>query len=112
MRELPGGRTAALARVERAAREGRELRCFEVDRPCRAVVEAAGVALAVVGVAGPTTQGDRAVGTVCVAVALPDGATHARTVILPALDRTDVQQRAASVALDFLRRRLAEVAAD
>lgn len=70
------------------------------------------VALAVLGVAGPTTQGGRDVGTMCVAVALPDGDTHARTVVLPALDRTDLQQRGASVALDFLRRRLAEVAAD
>ncbi len=65
------------------------------------------VGLAIVGVAGPTTQGDQAVGTVCLGVVLADGATRSRTVALPALDRADVQQRSATVALDYLRRRLA-----
>ena len=36
------GRDAAVALVQSAAREGRELRGFEVDRACRAVVERAG----------------------------------------------------------------------
>lgn len=65
------------------------------------------IGLAIVGVAGPTTQGDHAVGTVCLGVVLVDGTTRARTVALPALGRVDVQQRSATVALDYLRRRLA-----
>lgn len=36
------GRDAAVALVQSAVRDGRELRGFEVDRACRAVVEAAG----------------------------------------------------------------------
>lgn len=67
------------------------------------------VGLAVVGVAGPTTQGGRAVGTVCVGVALADGTRHAETTVVPALARTAVQQRSATVALDVLCRRLAGV---
>jgi Xaa-Pro aminopeptidase len=41
-RAITAGRDAAIALVEQAAREGRELRGFEVDRACRAVIEAAG----------------------------------------------------------------------
>jgi nicotinamide-nucleotide amidase len=63
--------------------------------------------LGIVGVAGPTTQGGRAVGTVCLSVVLPDGAAHARTVNLPPRARQDMQEFSASIALDFLRRRLA-----
>jgi len=37
-----GGRDAAVALVESAVREGRELRGYEVDRACREVVEQAG----------------------------------------------------------------------
>jgi Xaa-Pro aminopeptidase len=37
-----GGRDAAIDLVQSAARAGRELRGFEVDRSCRAVVERAG----------------------------------------------------------------------
>jgi hypothetical protein len=44
---------------------------------------------------------------VCVAVVLPDGATHTRTVQLPARGRVEAQEFAASTALDHLRRRLA-----
>ena len=65
------------------------------------------VGLAVVGVAGPTTQGGRPVGTVCVGATLPDGGVYARTVELPPRSRTDLQQFSASIALDFLNRRLA-----
>jgi Xaa-Pro aminopeptidase len=39
---IAGGRDAAIALVEQAAREGRELRGFEVDRACRDVIERAG----------------------------------------------------------------------
>jgi nicotinamide-nucleotide amidase len=67
------------------------------------------VGLAVVGVAGPTTQGGRAIGTVCVGAMLPDGGVQARTVELPPRSRTDLQQFSASIALDFLNRRLAAV---
>lgn len=63
------------------------------------------VGLAVVGVAGPTTQGDRPIGTVCVAVASPTGA-HTRTVQVPPRSRVDVQRFAATTALEHLRRRL------
>lgn len=64
------------------------------------------VALSVVGVAGPTTQGGVPVGTVCVASVLPTG--HAeRTLHLPPRARVDVQQFGATAALEHLRRRLA-----
>lgn len=68
---------------------------------------AADVGLAVVGVAGPELQGGRAVGTCCVAVAGPDGVPRSRTVTLPGRSRADIQEFAASIALDYLRRRLA-----
>jgi nicotinamide-nucleotide amidase len=67
-------------------------------------------ALAVVGVAGPTTQGDRPVGTVCLAVTMP-GVDDTRTVELPPRSRVDVQHFAVSAALEFLRRRLVRTAA-
>jgi nicotinamide-nucleotide amidase len=69
----------------------------------------ADVGLGVVGVAGPTTQGDQPVGTTCVGVALPDGSTPTVRRVLPRFGREDVQDFAASMALDFLRRRLAEL---
>lgn len=70
--------------------------------------------LAVTGVAGPDPQGGEPVGTVCLGVAVPPGASGAaatvtRTVRLPGRDRVQVQDWAASVALDALRRRLAEL---
>lgn len=70
----------------------------------------ADVGIGVVGVAGPTTQNDRPVGTVCVGLALPGGAVHTRALQLPGRSRAQIQEWAASVALDFTRRRLAEVA--
>lgn len=39
---ITAGRDAAVALVEQAAREGREIRGFEVDRACRGVIDAAG----------------------------------------------------------------------
>lgn len=71
---------------------------------------AADVGLGVVGVAGPATQGGRPVGFTCVAVALPDGSCSTAVRRLPARSRTEVQEFAASMALDFLRRRLAQLA--
>ncbi|MGH8884951.1 MAG: CinA family nicotinamide mononucleotide deamidase-related protein [Egibacteraceae bacterium] len=67
----------------------------------------ADVGLAVVGVAGPAVQGGREIGTCCLGVALPGGAVRTRTGRLPCRTRADVQEFAASAALDYLRRRLA-----
>jgi nicotinamide-nucleotide amidase len=69
------------------------------------------VGLGVVGVAGPTTQGGRDVGTVCLGAVLAGGEAHARTVTLPPRPRQDMQEFGASIALDFLRRRLTAAAA-
>lgn len=65
------------------------------------------VGLGITGVAGPTTQAGRAVGTICLGAVLANGDTRARTVQLPPRPRQDMQEFGASVALDFLRRRLA-----
>lgn len=68
----------------------------------------ADVGLAVVGVAGPTGQAGQEIGTCCLGLALADGTVRTRTVRLPGRTRADVQELAASAALDYLRRRLAE----
>jgi nicotinamide-nucleotide amidase len=68
----------------------------------------ADVGVGVVGVAGPASQGGRPVGTLCIAVALPGEAPSARTLTLPGRGREELQEWAATVALDQLRRRLAE----
>jgi nicotinamide mononucleotide (NMN) deamidase PncC len=47
------------------------------------------------------------VGTICLGAVLANGDTRARTVQLPPRPRQDMQEFGASVALDFLRRRLA-----
>jgi len=67
----------------------------------------ASVGVSVVGVAGPDLQGGREAGTVIVGVALPGLAASASTVLVPALGREQVQEWAASTALDLLRRALA-----
>jgi len=64
--------------------------------------------LAVVGVAGPTEQNGRPVGTVDVAAALPGVEPRGRELRLPGRSRAQVQEWAASAALDVLRRLLAE----
>ncbi len=69
----------------------------------------ADVGVGVVGVAGPDRQGGRDVGTVCVGVVAPDGEPRTRELRLPSRSRTELQEWAASAALDYLRRRLAEV---
>lgn len=66
------------------------------------------VGLGVVGVAGPDTQGGKPVGTVCVGVAGTGAAVHTATVTLPPRPREDMQQFAVSIALDHLRRYLAD----
>lgn len=65
----------------------------------------ADVALSVTGVAGPDEQDGQQVGTLCIGVAMPDGATHATTAILPGL-RDQMRQFSVITALDFLRRLL------
>ena len=65
------------------------------------------VALALTGVAGPTDQDGMKPGTLCVALALPDGSTHSRTLQLPGV-RDQMRQLSVISALDFLRRALAE----
>jgi len=65
----------------------------------------ADVGLGLTGVAGPAEQDDVAVGTVCIAVALPSG-THVATLRLGTL-REQIRQFAVISSLDMLRRRLA-----
>ncbi len=69
----------------------------------------ADVGLGVVGVAGPSSQGGVPLGTVCLGVMGPGGVSSARSVRVPGRDRAVVQEFAASAALDYLRRRLAEL---
>jgi len=64
----------------------------------------ADLGLAATGVAGPTEQSGRRVGTLCLGVADAAG-TATRTLTAPG-DRTQVRLWAASVALDLARRRL------
>ena len=65
------------------------------------------VGVGIVGVAGPTAQGQADVGTVYLAVVLPDGQPRTRALQLPARGREELQAFAASAALDYLRRKLA-----
>lgn len=67
------------------------------------------VGLGIVGVAGPATQGDQPVGTICVAVVMPAAAARSRTVRVPTRARDEIQTFAASGALDYLRRRLTDL---
>ena len=64
----------------------------------------ADLGLAATGVAGPTEQSGRPVGTLCLGVADAAGTTT-RTLTAPG-DRTQVRLWTSSVALDLLRRRL------
>ncbi|HWH33346.1 MAG TPA: CinA family nicotinamide mononucleotide deamidase-related protein, partial [Egibacteraceae bacterium] len=69
----------------------------------RAAAERLGadVGLAVVGVAGPATQGDQPVGTVCLGFAFPAmGVERTRTLRTPARERGEALEFAASAALD------------
>ena len=65
----------------------------------------ADVGLAVTGVAGPDEQDGQPVGTLCVAIALPDGTSHTAAFMLPGL-RDQMRQFSVITALDFLRRHL------
>jgi PncC family amidohydrolase len=64
----------------------------------------ADLGLAATGVAGPTEQGGRPVGTLCLGVA-DAGGTATATLRVPG-DRAQVRAWSATVALDLLRRRL------
>lgn len=71
----------------------------------RATVADVGVSLT--GIAGPDGgTAEKPVGTVCFALALPDG-TRARTVRFPPFGRDRVRALAAATALEWLRRQLA-----
>lgn len=70
----------------------------------------ADVGLSVVGVAGPASQGGQSIGTAVLGFCGPDGRAVARTVRLPGRTRADLQEFAASAALDWARRRLATLA--
>ena len=64
------------------------------------------IALALTGVAGPDEQDGRPVGTLCAAVAMPDGSTATATWMMPPA-RDQMRQMSVITALDFLRRQLA-----
>lgn len=76
----------------------------QMARGVRRVVDA-DVGLALTGVAGPEEQDGRAVGTLCLAVCMPDGSCVATTAMLPGV-RDQMRQFSVITALDFLRRRL------
>lgn len=65
----------------------------------------ADVGLALTGVAGPSEQDGMPVGTLCVAVSMPDRPTVTRTVRLPGL-RDQMRQMSVITSLDLLRREL------
>lgn len=67
----------------------------------------ADVGLSLTGVAGPEEQDGRPVGTLCVAVSLPDGTTRTASLRLPG-SRDQMRQLSVISALDFLRRTLAQ----
>lgn len=63
------------------------------------------VALALTGVAGPDEQDGQPVGTLCVAVVLPDGSSTTTRLTLPGV-RDQMRQLSVISALDYLRRNL------
>ena len=66
----------------------------------------ADVGLALTGVAGPDKQDGQPVGTLCVAVVLPDGQVHTKTFVLPG-QREQMRQMSVISSLDMLRSLLA-----
>lgn len=66
----------------------------------------ADVGLALTGVAGPDQQDGQPVGTLCVAVVLPDGQVHTKTFALPG-QREQMRQMSVISSLDMLRSLLA-----
>ena len=109
------GGVVAYATDAKAAQLGVDPALLEADGPVSEPVAAAMAAgvrstfgadlgLAVTGVAGPTGQSGRRVGTLCLGVADTNG-TATSTLTAPG-DRTQVRLWACAVALDLLRRRL------
>jgi nicotinamide-nucleotide amidase len=70
---------------------------------CRTVGSSVGLALT--GVAGPSEQDGAKVGTLCIAVAMPDGVASSTTVMLPG-DRKTMRELAVISALNYLRQLL------
>ena len=69
---------------------------------------AADTAVAITGIAGPGGgTDDKPVGTVCFTVALADGGTSTRTLLLPG-NRHDIRERSTTVAMHLLRQALAD----
>ena len=66
----------------------------------------ADIGLALTGVAGPDQQDGQPVGTLCVAVVLPDGQVHTKTFALPG-QREQMRQMSVISSLDMLRGLLA-----
>ena len=109
------GGVVTYATDAKAAQLGVDPALLETDGPVSEPVAAAMAAgvrstfgadygLAVTGVAGPTEQSGRRVGTLCLGVADTDG-TVTSTLTAPG-DRTQVRLWTCAVALDLLRRRL------
>jgi nicotinamide-nucleotide amidase len=109
------GGVVAYATDAKAAQLGVDPALLETDGPVSEPVAAAMAAgvratfgadygLAVTGVAGPTEQSGRRVGTLCLGVADTNG-TATTTLTAPG-DRTQVRLWTCAVALDLLRRRL------
>lgn len=67
----------------------------------------ADIGLALTGVAGPSEQDGHKVGTLCIGIAMPDGSTRSRTVMLPA-QRDQMRQMSVITSLDALRRTVCE----
>lgn len=65
------------------------------------------IGLGLTGVAGPSEQDGKPVGTLCIGLALADGTTQTRTLQLPG-GRDQVRQLSVISALDMLRRALGE----
>jgi nicotinamide-nucleotide amidase len=68
-------------------------------------VVGAEVGLALTGVAGPAEQDGRKVGTLCMAIAFPDGSVESSTVMLPG-ERKMMRELAVISSLNFLRHAL------
>jgi nicotinamide-nucleotide amidase len=68
-------------------------------------VVGADVGLALTGVAGPAEQDGRKVGTLCMAIAFPDGTVEASTVMLPG-ERKMMRELSVISSLNFLRHAL------
>jgi nicotinamide-nucleotide amidase len=109
------GGVVAYATDAKASQLGVDRALLEADGPVSEPVAAAmasgarkafgaDLGLAATGVAGPTEQSGRPVGTLCLGVADAAG-TATRTLTAPG-DRTQVRLWTSSVALDLLRRRL------